>query len=89
MNESINFASRSKGIIDNNNNNSYNYEDYINSDNNSSSSRFINDFDNVTDLAEGSFGKVMKARRKIDNTYYAVYIYDLLFIILFYFFEYR
>lgn len=35
-------------------------------------SRFKNDFDNFTQLGEGHFGRVIKARNKLDDTYYAV-----------------
>eukprot|EP00730_Choanoeca_flexa_P018796 TRINITY_DN9159_c0_g1_i3.p1 TRINITY_DN9159_c0_g1~~TRINITY_DN9159_c0_g1_i3.p1 ORF type:complete len:713 (+),score=155.28 TRINITY_DN9159_c0_g1_i3:348-2486(+) len=40
--------------------------------NSPSTSRFHQDFDDVVDLGHGTFGKVMKARHRLDNRIYAV-----------------
>uniref|UniRef100_A0A8C2CCF4 Uncharacterized protein n=1 Tax=Cyprinus carpio TaxID=7962 RepID=A0A8C2CCF4_CYPCA len=37
-------------------------------------SRFLEDFDSICRIGKGGFGRVFKARRKLENTYYAVKI---------------
>lgn len=37
-------------------------------------SRFLKDFDSITQLGKGGFGRVFKARQKLENKYYAVKI---------------
>ncbi|XP_058650853.1 interferon-induced, double-stranded RNA-activated protein kinase [Onychostoma macrolepis] len=37
-------------------------------------SRFLEDFDSINPIGKGGFGRVFKARRKLENTYYAVKI---------------
>uniref|UniRef100_A0A671LR80 non-specific serine/threonine protein kinase n=1 Tax=Sinocyclocheilus anshuiensis TaxID=1608454 RepID=A0A671LR80_9TELE len=36
--------------------------------------RFLEDFDSINPIGKGGFGRVFKARRKLENTYYAVKI---------------
>ncbi|XP_052428253.1 interferon-induced, double-stranded RNA-activated protein kinase isoform X8 [Carassius gibelio] len=42
--------------------------------NQATKSRFLEDFDSINPIAKGGFGRVFKARRILENTYYAVKI---------------
>uniref|UniRef100_A0A671LVF2 non-specific serine/threonine protein kinase n=1 Tax=Sinocyclocheilus anshuiensis TaxID=1608454 RepID=A0A671LVF2_9TELE len=42
--------------------------------NQATKSRFLEDFDSINPIGKGGFGRVFKARRKLENTYYAVKI---------------
>uniref|UniRef100_A0A9J8CUZ6 non-specific serine/threonine protein kinase n=1 Tax=Cyprinus carpio carpio TaxID=630221 RepID=A0A9J8CUZ6_CYPCA len=42
--------------------------------NQATKSRFLEDFDSINPIGKGGFGRVFKARRKLENTHYAVKI---------------
>ncbi|XP_016096734.1 interferon-induced, double-stranded RNA-activated protein kinase-like isoform X2 [Sinocyclocheilus grahami] len=42
--------------------------------NKATKSRFLEDFDSINPIGKGGFGRVFKARRKLESTYYAVKI---------------